>query len=113
MFKMVEKIVDKIWGRELWIANTDEYCGKVLEVKTGYRCSMHYHKEKDETFHVASGKVLMEVDGLVRIMEAGDTQRIMPGVKHRFTGLEDSKIIEFSTHYEESDTATGMNLAEK
>jgi len=115
MFKMeeqekLEKIVEKVWGRELWIVNTDRYCGKILEVKTGYRCSMHYHKKKDETFHIASGKILMEVDGKPRIMEAGDTQRIMPGVKHRFTGLAEdceddySEIYEFSTHHEESDS---------
>ena len=29
---------------------------------------------------------------------------IEPNTKHRFTGLEDSEIIEFSTHHEDSDS---------
>ncbi|MDD5192596.1 MAG: cupin domain-containing protein [Candidatus Nanoarchaeia archaeon] len=101
---MPETIVKKIWGRELWIANTDKYCGKILEINKGFRSSMHYHKDKDETFYILKGKVLMEVEGKAIVMESGDIQRLLPGQKHRFTGLEKSKMIEFSTHHEESDS---------
>jgi len=101
---MVEKIVEKVWGRELWIANTEDYCGKILKLNKGYQCSFHHHKNKDETFYVLSGKVLMEVDGETKIMESEESVRIVPGVNHRFTGLENSKMIEFSTHHEESDS---------
>lgn len=98
------KIVPKVWGRELWIVNTDKYCGKILEINKGYRCSLHYHKNKDETFYILEGKVLMEVDETKEIMGKGRVQHIAPGVKHRFTGLEDSRIIEFSTYHEEEDS---------
>ncbi len=53
------KIVTKEWGEERWIVNRD-YCGKLLILKKGFRCSLHYHKNKDETFYVNKGKVLME-----------------------------------------------------
>src|SRR3989344_620376 len=97
------KKVPKVWGSEEWIVNYD-YCGKKLILKRGFRCSMHYHKKKDETFYINKGKVLMEANNKKRIMKEGDSIRITPGVKHRFTGLEDSEIIEFSTHHEDSDS---------
>lgn len=39
-----------------------------------------------------------------KIMLPGDVQILEPLQKHRFTGLEDTRIIEFSTHHEDSDT---------
>jgi len=97
------KEVKKVWGKEIWIANYD-YCGKKLVLNKSYRCSMHHHKNKDETFYILKGKVLMEADNEKRIMLPGDSLRITPGMKHRFTGLEDSEIMEFSTHHEDSDS---------
>ena len=65
---------------------------------------MHYHKKKDETFYIIKGKVLMETDNEKKIMMPGHAILIKPNTKHRFTGLEDSEIIEFSTHHEDSDS---------
>lgn len=112
MFKMAEQIkrVEKVWGYEEWIANNDKYCGKILNLKKGFRCSIHYHKNKHETFYILAGKVLMELfDGRgirekIRVRPIGEVQVIEPGQKHRFTGMDDSRIIEFSTHHEESDS---------
>jgi mannose-6-phosphate isomerase-like protein (cupin superfamily) len=97
------KIVTKEWGEERWIVNR-EYCGKLLILMKGYRCSLHYHKVKDETFYVAKGCVLMECGEKRIIMRPGDAMLIEPNTKHRFTGLEDSEIFEFSTHHEDSDS---------
>ena len=98
------KIVPKLWGEEIWIANNSDYCGKVLVLNKGYRCSLHHHKIKHETFYINKGEVLMEFNGQEYIMLPGDVQEIKPGDKHRFTGLKDSEIIEFSTHHEDSDS---------
>ena len=104
VIKMTQhKEVPKIWGKEIWIVNR-EYCGKKLILNKGFRCSMHYHKNKDETFYINEGKVLMEVDNKKQIMLSGDSILITPGMKHRFTGLENSEIIEFSTHHEDEDS---------
>ena len=46
----------KGWGREIWIANNSEYCGKVLEIDKGKRCSFHFHKLKLESFYLRCGK---------------------------------------------------------
>lgn len=94
----------KVWGGEIWLVNTDRYCGKILELKKDYTCSYHYHKKKDETFYVLSGRVFMILDGERMVLSAGDVQRVRPGQKHSFAGIEDSKIIEFSTHHEEEDS---------
>ena len=99
----VEKKVPKVWGSEEWIVNRG-YCGKILNLNKGFRCSMHHHKNKDETFFILEGKVLMECDGEVKIMSPGEVQLIMPNQKHRFTGFENSRIIEFSTHHEDEDS---------
>lgn len=93
----------KVWGGEYWIVNK-EYCGKKLMLNKQYRCSIHHHKVKDETFLVISGKVLMEIGDEKKVMYVGDKQYIPIGVKHRFTGLEDSEIVEFSTHHLENDS---------
>ncbi len=92
----------KVWGAEYWFANNEKYCGKVLALKKGHRCSFHYHKIKDETFLVVQGKVLMENDDGTWVMQPGSVQHIKPNLVHRFTGIEDSMIIEASTtHFEE------------
>jgi len=101
---MTKEIHEKVWGSEEWIVNTSLYCGKFLYLKKGKRCSLHYHENKDETFYVLKGKVLMEVSDKEKVMKKENVQHITPLTKHRFSGLEDSVIIEFSTHHEESDS---------
>ena len=95
--------VPKVWGEEHWIVNK-EYCGKKLVLKKGWRCSLHYHKQKDEVFYVILGKVLLEAGADYRVLVPGDHHHIAPGIVHRFSGLEPSEIIEFSTHHEDSDS---------
>lgn len=97
------QVVPKAWGEEHWIVNR-EYCGKLLILKQGWRCSMHFHKVKDEVFYVIAGKVLLETEHGDRVMLPGDHQHIPQRLLHRFSGLEDSRIIEFSSHHEDEDS---------
>jgi quercetin dioxygenase-like cupin family protein len=97
------QVVPKAWGEEHWIVNKD-YCGKLLILKRGWRCSMHFHKVKDEVFYVIAGKVLLETEQGARVMLPGDHQHIPQRLLHRFSGLEDSRIIEFSSHHEDDDS---------
>lgn len=114
-----EIIVSKVWGSEEWVTNNDKYCGKILNLNQGFRCSIHYHKEKHETFYLLSGRVLMEMgnDLTRRVLQVGDSQVVEPLQKHRFTGLENSRIIEFSTHHDDNDSyrvslSGNVNLAD-
>ncbi|HII17052.1 TPA: cupin domain-containing protein [Candidatus Woesearchaeota archaeon] len=99
--------VPKVWGKEIWIVNNEKYCGKKLILNRGFRCSIHHHKLKEETFYVESGKVLMEFgkDAKERmILSKGDAVHLAPNTWHRFTGLEDAEIFEFSTQHLEEDS---------
>ncbi|PIN90216.1 cupin domain-containing protein [Candidatus Pacearchaeota archaeon CG10_big_fil_rev_8_21_14_0_10_34_76] len=105
------EIHEKGWGRELWIANSQLYCGKILEVRKDKKCSIHYHKLKDETFYILDGKILIELypDGYpgnldTLVMNPGDTIHIPQHLPHRFTGIEDSRILEISTQHFEEDS---------
>jgi len=99
----------KGWGHEVWIHNDEKYCGKILVVKKGKRCSLHYHKLKYETFYIQSGRVQMKLrlpDGQEETfeMKKGDCLELKQGTAHQFTGLEDSEIMEFSTQHFEEDS---------
>jgi len=98
------KTVNKIWGYENIYANNDLYCLKFLILNKGSQCSMHFHKQKDETFLISKGKVMMEHKHKTLIMTPGDTIRIRPTEIHRFLGIQDSIIIEISTKHKEKDT---------
>ena len=101
-------IIQKVWGSEEVLVNTDTYCGKILRLDKGARCSLHYHNVKDETFYLISGRFML-LTGLQgeryekKILEPGDSFRIVPGCYHRFWGIEDSVIAEFSTHHDDAD----------
>ena len=97
------KIVKKVWGEEKWVWNQD-YCGKKLMLRRGFRCSFHKHKKKDEVFYLIRGKILIEVGTKKFIMEPEDSIHIKPNVLHRFTGLTNAQIIEFSSHHEDDDS---------
>ena len=52
--------VQKGWGYELIWATTNDYCGKIMFFnKNGNKTSMHFHKEKDETWFVNNGRFLL------------------------------------------------------
>jgi mannose-6-phosphate isomerase len=94
--------VEKPWGYELIWAKTDKYVGKVLHINKGHQLSLQYHKLKEETIFVQSGKLqfLLEDDKGVRqtiILEAGQTAHTLPNRVHRMTALEDCDIFEVST----------------
>lgn len=103
--------VQKGWGHELWIVNKPHYCGKILTIRKNKKCSEHYHKLKDETFHVQTGKILLRVKDQAQdpfqefVLSAGDAFHVYPGLIHQFEGIDDeSEIFEFSTQHFEEDS---------
>jgi len=97
------KTVKKKWGGEFWIANCG-YCGKILELKKGFQCSLHLHKVKSETFLVLTGKVRFELGKKIAILKPMDIVDVPVNTLHRFSGLKDSVIVEFSTHHSDEDS---------
>ena len=103
--KDYQEVKEKVWGKEFWIVNNQDYCGKVLVLKVRQRCSIHYHQIKKETFFLISGKIILEV-GIKRIiMTPGTSITIVPNMRHRFTGIDEtSEIVEFSSQHFEDDS---------
>lgn len=60
------------------------YCKKLIIQFPGQTHPAHYHKRKDETFHVLFGKLEMEIEERRRQLDAGDLQIIQQGVWHEF-----------------------------
>ena len=95
--------VEKPWGYELIWALTDVYCGKVLFVQAGASLSLQFHKEKDESWYVQSGRAKLELgdvgQGVLNeeVIGAGASFHYTPGTVHRVTALEDTTILEVST----------------
>ena len=103
--------VKKGWGHEKWIVNNEEYCGKLLYLVKGKRCSWHYHILKDEVFYIQSGKVLVKYsdgdsisDSKETILNKGDSFHVYRGLRHQMVAIEDSEIFEFSTQHFDSDS---------
>jgi len=97
------KKVEKPWGYELIWALTDVYCGKVLFVKAGQSLSLQFHREKDESWLVQSGRAKLELGEVgepvlkEEVISAGAAFHYTPGTVHRVTAIEDTTILEVST----------------
>jgi mannose-6-phosphate isomerase-like protein (cupin superfamily) len=97
------KKVEKPWGHELIWALTDVYCGKVLFVKAGHSLSLQFHKTKDESWLVQSGRAKLELGEAGKsvlkeeVIAAGAAFHYAPGTVHRVTAIEDTTILEVST----------------
>jgi quercetin dioxygenase-like cupin family protein len=105
------KFVPKGWGFEKWIVNSEEYCGKLLYLVKGKKCSWHYHVLKDETFYIQSGKILLKYsdDDTIEnaneiVLERGDKFHIYRGLRHQMYALEDTELFEFSTQHFDTDS---------
>jgi mannose-6-phosphate isomerase-like protein (cupin superfamily) len=72
------------------------YCGKFIFIFEAQTCPMHYHRIKHETFYLVKGKVVMEAASDTIVMKQGDIKIMPQNTKHRFTGLENSLILECS-----------------
>ena len=95
------KIVEKPWGHEIIWAHTERYVGKILHIKKGESLSYQYHVAKDETIRLLSGVLEMDVEsdgerGKLRLTP-GECLRIVPGMKHRMTAIEECDVLEVST----------------
>ena len=95
--------IEKPWGHELVWALSEAYCGKVLFVRAGHSLSLQFHREKDESWLVQSGRAKVELGNAgesvlkEEVVSAGAAFRFEPGTVHRVTALVDTTILEVST----------------
>jgi len=96
-------LVPKGWGSEYIWATNDKYCGKFMNFETGYKFSMHFHKDKDETWFVMSGKFIVRwIDTQTahvneQTLETGSIWHNPPCQPHQLVCIEAGTIVEVST----------------
>lgn len=95
--------VEKGWGSENIFVSNDSYCGKFLHFNKGARFSMHFHKEKLETWFILAGVFELELidtaNAKINVfkLRPEDTVTIDPLTPHRLTCVEKGTILEIST----------------
>lgn len=105
MTDRLEGKVDKGWGYEVIWATNDMYCGKLMVFnKIGSKFSMHFHKEKDESWFVNYGKFKVtwcdtkDATYHEKILKEGDTWHNPPLQPHQLEALTPgATIFEVST----------------
>ena len=94
--------IDKPWGEYVLFAVTPAYAGGVLLMKRGHSASLQFHRERDETLYLHTGRMMIETEDSLGTMHEfemspGHSIRFRPGRRHRISALEDSVIFEVST----------------
>jgi mannose-6-phosphate isomerase-like protein (cupin superfamily) len=101
-FAVKVKRIEKPWGHEVVFAATDRYCGKVIFVRAGEQLSLQFHREKDETIYVQSGRAEFEIGDPggtldVEVVAPGRAFHLVAGTVHRVRAIEDTVLLEVST----------------
>jgi mannose-6-phosphate isomerase len=102
-FAFEPRKVEKPWGWELIWAHAEAYVGKILFVRAGHSLSLQFHRRKDESWYVESGRARLELGKIGQavlaeeVIRAGAAFRYRPGTVHRVTAIEDTTILEVST----------------
>ena len=96
------KIVNKPWGKEVWLELNDKYCFKRIHLNAGQKTSFQYHEKKKETSYFLTGEVevwLEDDSGKIdkKIMGPGDYYTALPLRKHRVIAISDAVYLEAST----------------
>ncbi len=100
----------KDWGSENWLHNSPDLCVKILSFNEGARFSLHFHREKEEVFYILSGTVELERrdtetgEQFIDSFGPGEAILIPRLVPHRITAVTRARILEASTHHEDSDS---------
>ena len=107
------KIVQKSWGREIWMANNEKenYCGKILEIFPGNSTSLHFHSLKHETFYVLEGRLQVNTvdtqttEVTENYIEEGESFSLNRLIPHKLIAGDNLvKFVEISTHHKDEDS---------
>jgi sialic acid synthase SpsE/mannose-6-phosphate isomerase-like protein (cupin superfamily) len=89
------------------------YCKKLLVTLPGQAHPEQYHNQKEETFHVLYGEVILELDGKPMVCHPGDVVTVEPGVRHAFRSDVGVVIEEISsTHFKDDSFYTDPAIME-
>lgn len=80
------------------------YCKKLIIQMPGQSHPSHYHKRKEETFHVLHGTLEMKIEGRRRTLYPGDLLLVQQGVWHEFWTETGVIFEEISTQHYNNDS---------
>ena len=92
--------VDKGWGYEIIWATNDKYCGKIMCFENpGAKFSMHFHREKEETWFVNAGQFMLKyidtktAENKEQLLKQGDVWHNPPLQPHQLIAMQPNSII--------------------
>ena len=96
------RTIKKPWGKEEILEVNDKYMVKRLTMWKDHRCSLQFHKVKQETLYVLTGRLRVlsgsSQDHLdLRVYSPGEHVTLLPGLIHRMEAEEDCIYLEAST----------------
>lgn len=92
------------YGTTIINISNREYCKKIIVVLPGQQHPNHYHKVKEESFHVLSGKLTLTLDGVTKEVKTGDVVTVERSVMHAFTSANGCIFEEISTTHIKGDS---------
>lgn len=105
--------IDKFaeWGATIINCVNREYCKKLIILLPGQKHPVHYHKRKEETFHILYGDVTVNVAGTTKSNRNGEMIIVERETKHSF-GSEMGGIIEeiSTTHYKDDSIYDDVSI---
>jgi quercetin dioxygenase-like cupin family protein len=91
---------EKTWGYEIVWANTENYCAKMMIFsRAGNRTSLHFHKTKDKTWFVSTGKFILRwIDTITaenkeKVLTEGMTWHCKPLIPCQLEAMVDGSMI--------------------
>lgn len=105
-------VIPKAWGEELWIRNTEKYCGKILRFKPDAEFSLHFHVKKEETWYVSKGTFILtyietnKANRATETLREGAVVHLKQGVIHKLHCISKNggEIFEVSTEHFDDDS---------
>jgi N-acetylneuraminate synthase len=101
------------WGAVIINCVNREYCKKLIIMLPGQKHPGHHHIQKEETFHVLFGDIVISLDGVEKAYGAGDMIIVERGKKHAFFSSNGVVFEEISTtHVGDDSFYEDMNIGQ-
>jgi sialic acid synthase SpsE/quercetin dioxygenase-like cupin family protein len=92
------------WGAVLVKVLNRAYSKMLIVMFPGQSYPRHFHRQKEESFHLLRGDLNVEVEGVRREMKAGELLSVLPGVRHSFQTRNGAIVEEIATTYLNGDS---------
>ena len=97
--------VEKPWGHEEILVETEHYRLKILVIRAGHETSVQYHARKHESVYVDGGTLDLLLGAERSVLHRGESAVIGPGRVHQFRATDGlgARLIEVSNAVGDDD----------